>query len=197
MITHFILWCYLLIQGMAHIHRRSAFSKRRVVTYGQDCVGACHLKNYFFVITYLLEDEQELSLGMLICLKHINNFLCSILVFTPFALCFVTLHGIFMRFPGLTYWQDATVPVPYFLLFLCFRKATQEIFSELDETSSKSLIFPGRVSKAEREPEGGQRLATQWGGTAQALAVPTYCEEPLVASWWCPFSYKKPQDRKP
>jgi hypothetical protein len=27
--------------------------------------GACHLKNYSFVITYLLEDEQELSLGML------------------------------------------------------------------------------------------------------------------------------------
>jgi hypothetical protein len=31
----------------------------------QDCDGACHLKNYCFVITYLLEDEQELSLGML------------------------------------------------------------------------------------------------------------------------------------
>jgi hypothetical protein len=31
----------------------------------QDCFGACHLKNYCFVITYLLEDEQELSLGML------------------------------------------------------------------------------------------------------------------------------------
>jgi hypothetical protein len=28
-------------------------------------LGACHLKNYYFVITYLLEDEQELSLGML------------------------------------------------------------------------------------------------------------------------------------
>ena len=26
--------------------------------------ASCHLKNYF-VITYLLEDEQELSLGML------------------------------------------------------------------------------------------------------------------------------------
>jgi hypothetical protein len=25
------------------------------------------------------------------------------LVFPPFALCFVTLHGIFMRFPELTY----------------------------------------------------------------------------------------------
>jgi hypothetical protein len=31
----------------------------------QDCDGACPLKNYSFVITYLLEDEQELSLGML------------------------------------------------------------------------------------------------------------------------------------
>jgi hypothetical protein len=28
-------------------------------------LGACHLKNYYFVITYLLEDEQELSLVML------------------------------------------------------------------------------------------------------------------------------------
>jgi hypothetical protein len=31
----------------------------------QDCDGACHLKNNSFVITYLLEDEQKLSLGML------------------------------------------------------------------------------------------------------------------------------------
>jgi hypothetical protein len=77
-----------------------------------------------FVITYLLEDEQKLSLGMLICLQRIYNFWCSMLVFTPFALCFVTLRGIFMLFLELTYWQDAIVPVPCFLLFLCFRKAT-------------------------------------------------------------------------
>ena len=31
-------------------------------------------------ITYLLEDEQELSLGMLIRWKHIYNFWCSMLV---------------------------------------------------------------------------------------------------------------------
>jgi hypothetical protein len=31
----------------------------------QDCDDACHLKNYCFVITYLLKDEQELRLGML------------------------------------------------------------------------------------------------------------------------------------
>jgi hypothetical protein len=33
------------------------------------------------------------------------------------------------------------VPVPCFLLFLCFRKATQEIFSELDEIKAKVPIF--------------------------------------------------------
>jgi hypothetical protein len=79
-----------------------------------NCDGACHLKNYSFVITYLLEDEQELSLGMLIRLKYIYNFWCSMLVFIPFVLCFVTLRGIFMQFPELTYWQDATVPVSCF-----------------------------------------------------------------------------------
>jgi hypothetical protein len=31
----------------------------------QDYDDACHLKNYSFVITYLLEDKQELRLGML------------------------------------------------------------------------------------------------------------------------------------
>jgi hypothetical protein len=32
----------------------------------------------------------------LICLKHIYNFWCSMLVYTLFVLCFVTLRGVFM-----------------------------------------------------------------------------------------------------
>jgi hypothetical protein len=47
------------------------------------------------------------------------------------------------------------VPVPCFLLFLCFRKATQEIFSELDETKAKPSIFP----KASRSPKMRRRGA--------------------------------------
>jgi hypothetical protein len=39
----------------------------------------------------------------LIRLKRIYNFLCSMLIFTPFALCFVTLRGVFMHFLELTY----------------------------------------------------------------------------------------------
>jgi hypothetical protein len=48
------------------------------------------------------------------------------------------------------------VPVPYFLLFLCFRKATQEIFLELDETNPEPPIFLGSEMKSQGEPEEGQ-----------------------------------------
>jgi hypothetical protein len=41
--------------------------------------------------------------GVLIRLQRIYNFLCSMLVNGPFALCFVTLRGIFMNFLELTY----------------------------------------------------------------------------------------------
>jgi hypothetical protein len=47
------------------------------------------------------------------------------------------------------------MPVPYFLLFLCFRKATQEIFSELDETKAEVPIFPN----TRRSPKQRQRGA--------------------------------------
>jgi hypothetical protein len=35
--------------------------------------------------------------------QRIYNFLCSMLVYTPFALSFVTLRGVFMHFLKLTY----------------------------------------------------------------------------------------------
>jgi hypothetical protein len=103
---HVITWLLSLYYQdyVFHAHVLSSLiSALNALPRWSNCDGACHLKNYSFVITYLLEDEQELSLGMLIHLKRIYNFWCSMLVFTPFALCFVTLHGVFMRFPELTY----------------------------------------------------------------------------------------------
>jgi hypothetical protein len=60
-----------------------------------------------------------------------------------------------MHFPELTYSQDATVSVPYFLLFLCFRKVTQEIFSELDKTKAEHPDIYRSFQKSEEETEGG------------------------------------------
>jgi hypothetical protein len=36
-------------------------------------------------------------------LKCIYNFWCSMLIYAPFSLCFVTLRDVFMHFPELTY----------------------------------------------------------------------------------------------
>jgi hypothetical protein len=47
------------------------------------------------------------------------------------------------------------VLVPCFLLFLCFRKVTQEIFSELDETKAEPPNIYRSFQKTEEEMEGG------------------------------------------
>jgi hypothetical protein len=49
------------------------------------------------------------------------------------------------------------VPVPCFLLFLCFRKVTQEIFSELDETKAKVPIFPDIRRSPKQRRRGANR----------------------------------------
>jgi hypothetical protein len=72
------------------------------------------------------------------------------------------------------------VPVPCFLLFLCFRKVTQEIFSELDETKAEHPEIYRSFQRTEEETEWSQEAASSPGGAAQALAAPPYGEGPLV-----------------
>jgi hypothetical protein len=50
-----------------------------------------------------------------------------------------------------------------FSAVLCFRKATQEIFSELDETKTETPILSGGRTGTKREPEGGQRAPSPPG----------------------------------
>jgi hypothetical protein len=58
------------------------------------------------------------------------------------------------------------VPIPCFLLFLCFRKVTQEIFSELDETKAEHPEIYRSFQRTEEETETSQRVASPPGGTA-------------------------------
>jgi hypothetical protein len=62
-----------------------------------------------------------------------------------------------------------TVPVPYFLLFLCFRKVTYEIFSELDKTKAEPPIFTEALRRPKMRQGGpGARLTIGWcGDTSQ------------------------------
>jgi hypothetical protein len=60
--------------------------------------------------------------------------------------------------------------VPCFLLFLCFRKVTQEIFSELDETKAEVPIFPIRDGVQSRD-EGGPEGSHTTHGTGHPLVA--------------------------
>jgi hypothetical protein len=65
-----------------------------------------------------------------------------------------------------------------FLLFLCFRKATQEIFSKLDETKARVPIFPD----TRRSPKMRQRGTRGRTHHATARATPW----PRWAVVWAP-----------
>jgi hypothetical protein len=58
------------------------------------------------------------------------------------------------------------VSVPCFLLFLCFRKVTQEIFSELDETKSEHPEIYRSFQRTKEEMERSHRAASPPGGMA-------------------------------
>jgi hypothetical protein len=60
------------------------------------------------------------------------------------------------------------VPVPCFLLFLCFKKVTQEIFSELDETKAEHLEIYRSFQRTEEETERGHRAARPPGARPAA-----------------------------
>jgi hypothetical protein len=68
------------------------------------------------------------------------------------------------------------VLVPCFLLFLCFRKVTQEIFSKLDKTKAEHPIF----TEALRRPKMRQRGARGWPHHRGALPSP-WPRPPMVS----------------
>ena len=116
-------------------------------------MAACHLKNYF-VITYQLEDEQELSLGMLIRCKCIYNFSCSMLVLYPMPHVFYAFTFVFRLILYTNILTRCPRPVAVISLFFYFRKVLKEIFSEGAENPWRS-IFTRNEDRHRRRSGGG------------------------------------------
>jgi hypothetical protein len=68
------------------------------------------------------------------------------------------------------------VLVPCFLLFLCFRKVTHEIFSELDKTKAEPPIF----TEASQRPKMRRRGARGWPHHRGARPSP-WLRPPMVS----------------
>jgi hypothetical protein len=89
------------------------------------------------------------------------------------------------------------VPVPYFLLFLCFRKVTQEIFSELDETKAEHPEIYRSFQRTEEETERSQEVVSPPGGRPRA-----WPRRPMVSPTWstcdaAPLPITTPRREKP
>jgi hypothetical protein len=81
--------------------------------------------------------------------------------------CYTSWH--FYAFSGTKLLTRCHSASSCFLLFLCFRKVTQEIFSELDETKAKVPIYltrrrspKERRGAARRQPHHRVARATPW-----------------------------------
>jgi hypothetical protein len=119
------------------------------------------------------------------------------LVLTPFALSFVIFRGVCMHFLELTYYQDTTVPVPYFLLFLCFRKVTQEIFSELDETKAEPPIFTEASRRPKMRWRGARGQPHHRGARPSPWPRPPMVRAPGPPPGVAPSPIKSPRREKP
>jgi hypothetical protein len=89
------------------------------------------------------------------------------------------------------------VSVPCFLLFLCFKKAIQEIFSELDETKAK----PPNIYRSFQKSKRRRRGATGWPHHRAARPAPSPCplwvRPPWSTSDAAPSLIKTPRWEKP
>jgi hypothetical protein len=70
-----------------------------------------------------------------------------------------------------------------FSAILCFRKVTQEIFSELDETKPEVPIFPG----TRQSPKQRRRRARRWPHQLVTRVHP-WPRHYLVWAPWCPLT---------
>jgi hypothetical protein len=115
--------------------------------------------------------------------------------FTPIAFYFVYTSWHFYAFSGTNILTRCHSASSYFLLFLCFRKVTQEIFSELDETKPEVPIFPNMKMESKAEMEEGQEAATPPGGTPPSGRTRVWYGSPghpLTS----PFRLQNPSDVK-
>jgi hypothetical protein len=89
------------------------------------------------------------------------------------------------------------VLVPCFLLFLCFRKVTQEIFSELDETKAEPPFFTEASRRSKMRRRGARSQAHHQGARPSPWPRPPMVRPPSPTSDDALSPIKSPRREKP
>ena len=134
------------------------------------CQAAFHIKNSVF-ITYLLEDEQELSLGILIRLQRIYNFFIVPCCFIINIGCFIIILQSFYIIFGTNLLTQCQVPVAVFCMFF----TSQEINTKRSPNAVKLFVDffrPKDIQWAGEVPGGAPRGAQPIKACLEAEARP-------------------------
>jgi hypothetical protein len=89
------------------------------------------------------------------------------------------------------------VTVPYFMLFLCFKKVTYEIFSELDETKAKPPIFTEASRRPKMTRRGARGQPHHQGARPSSWPRPPMVRAPWSTSDAAHSPIKSPLREKP
>jgi hypothetical protein len=89
------------------------------------------------------------------------------------------------------------VPVPCFLLFLCFRKVTQKIFSEFDETKAEPPIFTEASRRPKMRRRGARGQPHHQGARPSPWQRPPMVRPPGPTSDVAPSPISSPRWEKP
>ena len=147
-------------------HKKSNCPCYKEKEYGMTWWTTLHIRNSIF-ITYLLEDEYELSLGMLIRLQCIYNLWSIHVVLLSFLDVLQSFYSNFISFFGNNLLTQCPVPVVVFACFLHRRKSISNGVQTLQnflwifygpEGRSWALVAPGGC------PEGGTTHQGALGG---------------------------------
>ena len=148
-----------------------------------------------------------INLSIVIHCKHIYNFDAPCLFYTNYLMFYLCFGALFMHFLELTYWQDATVPVPVFCCFWfqksyignilgigrdknqCsyFYRAETEVWSEVEEGSQAGHTMP-------RSGPGLGRAWHRCGGPAARLWLSfglLCCHGKVMTSGFCPVQFRE------
>jgi len=127
----------------------------------------------FRFITYLLEDERELSYGMLIRLQRIYNFWLFHVVYYQSCMFYNHYIVILYHFLVLTYWHNAKCQLLFSACFLHRRKLV-----------SDGVQMPHQFTMIFYEPEGAQRALVAPGGSPEEGTTHQGAPGGPDAPWW-------------
>jgi hypothetical protein len=120
----------------------------------QDCDGACHLKNYSFVITYLLEDQQELSLGMLDTSQTYLSFLMLHACLHTISFVFCYTSWCFYAFSGTNLLTRCHSASSLFSTVFVSQKSYRGNILGIGRNNSQTFYFSRSITKSKDETEG-------------------------------------------